>query len=75
MQIKNSHKVIAGITFLVALLFVTSFKAKENVEQVRNASVLQTKSGSHDIDIHILIMGDKLEALKKFITGWQEVQE
>ena len=75
MQIKNSHKVITGITLLVALLFITAFKAKENIEQVQNASGSQTKASSHDIDIRILITGDKVEALRKFITGWQEVQE
>ena len=28
-QIKNSHKVIGGITFLVALMSITAFKAIE----------------------------------------------
>ena len=75
MQIKNSHKVITAIAFLVALMFLTAFKVKENVAQVPNTAGSQTKAGSHDIDIHILIMGDKVEALKKFITRWQEVRE
>ena len=75
MQIKNSHKVITGIAFLVALLFITAFKVKENIAQVQNASASLTKTSSHDIDIHLLIMGDTVEALRKFITGWQEVQE
>ena len=74
-QIKNSHKVITGITLLVALLFITAFKASENMEQAQNASGSQIKAGSQDIDIRILIMGDKVEALRKFITGWQEVQK
>ena len=75
MQIKNSHKVITEITFLVALLFITAFKAIETIEQAQNASGSQTKANSRYIDIRILTMGDKVEALKKFITGWQEVRE
>ena len=75
MQIKNSHKVITGITFLVALLFITAFKAKENMEQSQNISGSQSRANPLHIDIHILMMNDKVEALRKFITGWQEVQE
>jgi hypothetical protein len=75
MQIKKSHKVINRITFLVALLFITAFKAIENTGRAQNTSSSQTKVNSLDIDIHILMMSDKVEALRKFITGWQEVQE
>ncbi|MGZ3766886.1 MAG: hypothetical protein ACXVB0_04285 [Mucilaginibacter sp.] len=75
MQIKNSHKVITGIAFLVLLVFIIAFKAMENMEQVQNISSSQTKSKSVYIDVRILMMSDKVEALKKFITGWQEVQE
>ena len=75
LQIKNSHKVIIGITILVAALFITAFKAKESIGQAQNAPSSLTRSDSHCIDIGILISGDKVEALRKFITGWQEVQE
>ena len=75
MQFKNSHKEITGIVFLVALLFITAFKAIENIEQAQNTSRSQTKTDTRDIDIHILTTSDKVEALRKFITGWQEVQE
>ena len=72
MQIKNSHKVITGIAFLVTLLFITAFKM---IEQSQNTSSSQTKADSLSIDIHNLLMGDKVEALRKFITGQLEVQE
>jgi hypothetical protein len=75
MQIKNSHKVITGITFLFALLFITAFKAVENIKQAQNTLSSQTKPNSLHIDIRILIIGGKVEALRKFVTGWQEVQE
>lgn len=75
MQIKHSHKVITGITFLVALLFIFAFKAIERTEQVQNVPGSQTSVIPLHIDIHILMMNDKVEALRKFITGWQEVQE
>ncbi|MGZ3820056.1 MAG: hypothetical protein ACXVB6_05660 [Mucilaginibacter sp.] len=75
MQIKNSHKVITGIAFLVLLVFIIAFKAMENMEQVQNISSSQTKSKSVYIDVRIFMISDKVEALKKFITGWQEVQE
>jgi hypothetical protein len=72
MQIKNSHKVITGIAFLVALLFITAFKM---IEQSQNTSSSQTKADSLSIDIPNLLMGDKVEALRKFITGQLEVEE
>ena len=75
MQIKNSHKVIIGIIFLVALLFVTAFKAIENIDQVQNTLSAKTKARSLHIDIRILVMSDKVEALKEIITGWPEVGE
>ncbi|MGZ3929634.1 MAG: hypothetical protein ACXVJG_21935 [Mucilaginibacter sp.] len=75
MQIENSHKVIIGIAFLVLLFFIIAFKAMENMEQVQNISNSQTKSKSIYIDVRILMMSDKVEALKKFIIGWQEVEE
>ena len=74
-QIKNSHKVIAGVTFLVAMLFITAFKAREDIVQAQNISGSQAKSGSRFIEIRIFMIGDKVEALRKFITGWQEVEE
>jgi hypothetical protein len=74
-QIENSHKVIAGITFLVVLLFVTAFKAIENIERVQNTSNSNTRANPFYIDIRILVMNDKVEALRKFVTGWQEIQE
>jgi hypothetical protein len=75
MQIKNSHKVIIAITFLFGLLFITAFKAKKNMEQTRNAPGFQTRVRPLYIDIRILVMSDKVEAIKEFITGWREVQE
>jgi len=75
MQIKNSHKVTTAITFLVALLFITAFKEIENIEQSQNTSGSQSKADSLYIDIPILMMSDNIEALRKFITGWQEVHE
>ena len=74
MKIKNSHKVTTGISFLVVLLFIIAFKAIENAEQAQDSSRSQTKS-SHYIDLRILTIPDKVEAIRKFITGWQEVQE
>jgi hypothetical protein len=68
-QIENSHKVIAGITFLVVLLFVTAFKAIENIERVQNTWNSHTKANSFYIDIRLPIMGDNVEPLIKFITG------
>ena len=75
MQIKNSHKVIAGTTLFVARLFITALKAKENIAQAQNTSGSQTKASCLNTGIHLLMMSDKVEALRKFITGWQEVQE
>ena len=75
MQIKNSHKVITVITFLIALWSLTAFKAIENIEQAQNTSGSQINANSLCIDIHNLLMGDKVEALRKFITGQLEVQE
>ena len=75
MQIKNSHKVITGITFLVALLLVTAFKLNENIGQVQNAFSAKTRARSFHIDIRILVMSDKIEALKEIIAGWPEAGE
>ena len=75
MQIKNSHKVITCIAFLFALLLITAFKVMENGEQTQNISSSQTNTSPFHIDIHNLLMGDKIEALRKFITGQPEVQE
>ncbi len=75
MQIKNSHKVITGIIFLIALLFVTAFKATETMEQVQNTLSPQTRARSLHIYIRILVMSDKAEALKEIITGWPEAGE
>jgi hypothetical protein len=72
-QIKNSHKVIGGITFLAALMSITAFKAIGHIQQTQNALGCQTKVNSLYIDI--LTMSDKVEALSKFITGSQEVKE
>ena len=72
MQIKNSYKVTTGITLLVALLFIIAFKAIETVEQTQNASGSQASVKSVHIDIRILVMSDKVEALKELITGWQQ---
>ena len=73
MQIKNSHKVISGITFVVALMSITAFKAIEHIQQTQNTLGCQTRVNSLYIDI--LTMSDKVEALSKFITGSQEVKE
>ncbi len=75
MQVKNSHKVIGGITFLVALLFATAFKVMENTAQVQKALSGKTRAKSFHIDIRILVMPDKVEALKEIITGWPQVWE
>ena len=75
MQIKNSYKVITGVTFLVALLLVTAFKANENIGQVQKALSSKTRVRSLHIDIRILVMSDKVEALKEIIAGWPEAGE
>ncbi len=75
MQIKNSHKVITEIAFLFALLFIAAFKTIDNIEQTQNTSGFQPKGNSHYIDIRILMMGEKVETLRKFITGWEEVRD
>jgi hypothetical protein len=74
-QIKNSYKVITGITLLVALLFITIFNATENIAQTQNALGSETGVKSNQLIIGVLVTGDKIEAIKKFITGWQEVSE
>ncbi len=68
MQIKNSYKVIARIIFLVALLFITAFKAIENIEQAQNTLISKPRAKSLNINIRILVMSDKVEALKEIIT-------
>lgn len=75
MQIKNSHKVITGITFLVAMLFITAFKAIETTAQAQNTVSTKTRAKSIHIYIRILVMSDKVEALKEIITGWPEAGE
>ena len=73
MQIKNSLKVVTGIAFLVALLFITAFKANDNIEKGQNTSDSQTIANS--LYIGILTMSDKVEAIRMFIAGEQEVQK
>ncbi len=75
MQIKNSHKVITVITFLVALWSLTAFKAMENIKQTQATSGSQTRTNSLYTGIRILMTGDKVEALRQFITGRQEAKE
>ena len=75
MKIKNSYKVITGVTFLVALLLVTAFKAIENIAKAQDILNSKTRPKSFHIDIHILLMSDKVEALKEIIAGWPEAGE
>jgi len=72
-QIKNSYKVVTGVTFFIALIFIIAFKAIENMEQTQNTS--GTQSGVNSLYIDILTMSDKVEALSKFFTGYQEVRK
>ena len=73
MQIKNSLKIATGIAFLVALLFITAFKSKENIGKTQNTSDSQTIANSLYIDI--LTMSDKVEALRNFVVGEQEIHK
>jgi hypothetical protein len=75
MHLKNSYKVITGIIFLAALSFIIAFKAQETIAQAQNTLSAKTRAGSVHIDIRILVMGDKIEALKEIITGWHEAGE
>jgi len=74
-QIKNSHRVFTGTTLLFALLFIAAVKVDENIVQANNTSGSQTMAKSLHIDVGILVMSEKVEVLRKFITGWREVRE
>lgn len=75
MQIKKPLRVIFGITLLIMLLLAAAFKTKEDLEQVQDTQVLQTMAKLPRIDIHIIVMIDKVEAIKQFIVGWQGAWE
>lgn len=75
MQIKDSYKAIIAGTFLGALLLVTAFEMKEKMGQVKDTSGVPAKFNAISFKIHILMMNDKVEAFKKFITGWQEIRD
>ena len=75
MQIKDSYKAIIAGTFLGALLLVTAFEMKEKMEQVQNAADAPAKFDAISFNMNILMMNDKVEAFKKFITGWQEIRD
>ena len=67
-KIKDSYKIITVITLSVAILFITASIAK-NIGQTLRTSNFQTDVKSLHIDICILVMGNKVEALKELIAG------